>query len=197
MSIYNISQFIYLSQNMEDLQEASTTLYNFFSTVSVMMKMSIFDAKIRTIKHIIDTLQIEQFQPRNEEETKILKRAMFISKFLTFYFLSTCCVVMFMWIFSPLMDHTRKLPSNAWFPFDYRAPEYYGLTYLCQGIVIIYFGTTNISLDTTFAAILVQIGGQCDVLNQRISNIGKNWKNTDELKEYFRDCINHHKIILE
>ena len=198
MYLYNLAGTMYLVKNIDDTEEATATIYNLLSTVAVIIKANIFHRNFKQIKSIVDMFKIEEFQPRNDEQCKLLKSGVFVARFVFFYFFITADLTLVMWISFPILDKERRLPSKAWFPYDYLSEEYYMPTYIWQSIFICYHALSNVGMDTLFAMLMVQTGAQCDALNEELSNLGKeNANDSEAVHQDLRRCIVHHKLILE
>jgi hypothetical protein len=197
MFVYNLEQLVYVLLHIKDFEEVAAIIYRLLSTIAVMVKAYIFDRKFATVQEIVKLLEIRQFQPRNVKQKEILNLSVLTSNQL-FYFISfTTFLVTVMVDSSPLLDNVKQLPSNAWFPYDYLSNKYYFATYVWQSIVLAYHGFTNVVLDVLFATLMMQIGAQCDLLNDKITNLGERCNGCDKkvLKD-LHDCIEHHKLIL-
>ncbi|RZB40219.1 7tm 6 domain containing protein [Asbolus verrucosus] len=169
MYLYNVSGLIYLFKNLDDAEEVSATIYNLLSTIAVVLKVNFFHENHEQVKNIVKTFQIEEFQPITDEQRKLLKSGIFLAKFIFYYFFITADLTLVMWLIFPILDKERRLPSKAWFPYDYLSSEYYIFTYIWQGIFICYHALTNVAMDTLFSILMIQTGAQCDILNVKVT----------------------------
>lgn len=214
MVLYNASQVMYIVDNIDDYVEVSATAYNLLSTIGAVIKASIFLKKYHHIERVTALLKSELFRPLNDAQIRILNKGISLSRFIFFFFFIMADVTILLWTTFPMMGRQRRLPSNAWFPYDYLSSKYFVITYFCQSILVVYHALSNVSMDTLFAMLMVQISTQCELLSNTIINISKfaaddndneginntygdNNNRVDRLNDKLRICVLHHKLIIE
>lgn len=170
---YNITGFFHILKNINNTEEITATVYIFGSTLAVLVKQFFFRKNYTYLEKILEYFESQMFQPQCSNQIKILKQAIFLGKFVFYYFLSTALVTLMMWFLFPILDKKRRFPSNAWFPYDFLSSPYYEATYLWQAIFICYHALSNVGMDTLFAILMIQIGAQCDLLSDKFKKLGR------------------------
>lgn len=188
--LYNLAGIMYLWQNLNNVKEVTATVYNYFSTIAVIIKVHFFHSRFNCTEAALKIFEHVQFQPQNKKQRKILSSAVFQARFIFFYFCGTASIALACWIFIPMFDSKRGFPSKAWFPFDYFKSPFYEITYIWQSVFVFYHAAINVGMDPLFAMLMIIVGAQCEVLCNKLQN-------TKENNDGLKNCIIHHKLILK
>lgn len=188
-----ITQAMYVLKNYHLLEKTAGTCYLLFALTGDIIKLTIFNGNLELIEESLEMLQIKEFQPKNSNERSIIERGIRLTNLLCYSF----CILGFLTIVTilsiPFLNRNeKKLPFNAWFPYNELDSILYVFTYLWQCHVIVSVAASGAFMDMTFIAFMTQIGAQCDILNQNVESLVKNEQTYD-----LRKCINHHRLILK
>ncbi|EFA09245.2 odorant receptor 14 [Tribolium castaneum] len=126
---------------------------------------------------LLDAIDKTTFQPRNGKQVTLVLRnidgwkVMFkmfgISLGLSFIFTGLL----------PIFSKTykdRKLPMEAWYPFDSTKSPFYQLCYVYQMAAVAVAVMVILNVDTLVAAMNICIGLQCDLLCDNLRNLHTN-----------------------
>ncbi|CAH1367589.1 unnamed protein product, partial [Tenebrio molitor] len=181
----------------KNLKALITIIFSIFTKLLTSAKMLMFIRKSATLQRFMLQLESEEFQPKNDQQIKMIQRSLkaWTMIYLVFWVLALC-IVSFRSFF-PILDGTvknYKLPFPAWYPFDYKTSPLYQLTYFHQVICVWISGIATVNMDTFIAALMMCIGSQCDILSDNLRNL-RNCGDEDFSKKLI-DCIEHHKKIV-
>ncbi|XP_064215780.1 LOW QUALITY PROTEIN: odorant receptor 46a-like [Tribolium castaneum] len=146
---------------------------------------------------LLDAIDKTTFQPRNGKQVTLVLRnidgwkVMFkmfgISLGLSFIFTGLL----------PIFSKTykdRKLPMEAWYPFDSTKSPFYQLCYVYQMAAVAVAVMVILNVDTLVAAMNICIGLQCDLLCDNLRNLHTN--TSKSMNQKLIECIKHHQNII-
>jgi hypothetical protein len=119
-----------------------------------------------------------------------------LSQILNIFVVSSALVVtvafcLSVWCSFPFLDEKKQLPFACWYPFGTETSPKYEITYLHQVVSICCLATANLGLDTLISALMMFVGGQCDILCDNLRSL-----RVDNFCIEFVKCVKHHKDIL-
>ncbi|XP_063911059.1 odorant receptor 42a-like isoform X1 [Zophobas morio] len=100
-----------------------------------------------------------------------------------------------------LLRGNRKLPFNAWYPYDYKISPIYELTYFHQLTAPFTMAQIQVHTDCLSINLIAILIAQLDILADNVKNISRTkYQQSDKASEMMEtellDCIQHHKEIL-
>ncbi|RZC37374.1 7tm 6 domain containing protein, partial [Asbolus verrucosus] len=186
---------------MDDLQSVTGTIFILLSKTAVALKSYYLMKNMKMLKHVMATVDGDLFQPRNEEQNKLIQPAITAWKLTVGTFAGLAIACLFFWTFFPILDKTYKvyrLPFLAWYPYNYKTSPQYELTYLYQVLCTHFIATTNVNIDGLIAALNMFVAAQFEILCDDLRNFHQgDDENSRDVKEKLKTCINHHREILK
>ncbi|EEZ99303.1 odorant receptor 4 [Tribolium castaneum] len=205
--MYTVTSIIYSFKYMSiDYDKAYESLEIGVGTAEGVLKGIIFRMKFQKITESWQQIQQPEFQPRNEKQKMLLRRYIYVTKFLfKVYFFVVYIVCVTGLIVSSLLRH-KDLPTDHWLPFDYRKPFLHQYIYLHLTAGLYLNSLTNCAVDSCFYLSLLHITAQCDVLADTLKNIHDldklNAKNAPErenkdqvMNKILVECMKHFNLI--
>ncbi|KAJ3663339.1 hypothetical protein Zmor_007628 [Zophobas morio] len=193
MGSYNFARVMNLFFIYTDLEELTGSIYLTVTDCLVLVKMYFFVQNIRMLKELIGHLDSDLFIPKNETHINLILNGVKAWRISYKSFWVMVAGTLSSWSIVPLFDHDkRRLPLEAWYPYDIKLSPYYEITYICQVVSIWFLATANMNMDSFMAALMMFIGTQCDILCDDLRNLPEK----DEFNKKLLDCVTHHKDVL-
>ncbi|KAJ3663325.1 hypothetical protein Zmor_007616 [Zophobas morio] len=182
----------------DDLEALSSTVFITVASLQTLVKMCIFVKNIGLFKKLIQLLNGNQLNPKNESEIKIVKPLLKFWKAIYLIYCSTAllsvCVITVIPMFSK--SESKKLPFAAWYPYNYTVSPLFELTYLYQTSCAWFITVANIHMDTIIVALMVYIVAQCDILRYNFENLTNSGEKFHDVNKTIVGFVKYHKNIL-
>lgn len=203
-TISEATNMILVFGDIEKMTGASFLLLTHLVQTSKLYVLIFHNSRVRKL---INSINRNEFKPKNQEQYNILIKDIKTSKIITKLFLFAGFATCALWAIFPFLDKSEesvKLPLSGWFPFDTtKSPVFeYAFLYLTVGALINALG--NISIDTFLSGIIMVVSGQLKVLNNAFQVMGEKHDNSkvtqkkaDDLRKKLIQNIIHHKNIIE
>nr|XP_015833429.1 PREDICTED: odorant receptor 94a isoform X1 [Tribolium castaneum] len=190
---HNLSQVINIFYVYSDLEALTGTIFVATTNILALVKRYVFVRNLPLIKEILQTLNTYQFHPKTRQQLKIIQAPLRRWKLAYLCFSIIVYFNVAMWTLEPLLDKmikNRRLPFEAWYPFNSKQSPNYEIAYCYQFICIWNITIANLNLDTLIFAFMMFISAQCEILcdDLRSLDVGFGPK--------LIQCIKHHKEIL-
>lgn len=183
---------IVMSFNGENLEKAVSATMIFFGHIMELAKLH---AITRYYQKIIDLLQFldnDEFQPKNNKDYEVLTTSMNNSIKLLVTYLILAVFAILGWSVAAIMQHDYKLATDAWYPYNIREPIIYEITFVYHDFAVFLSGACYISSDFLIAGLLAHIGTQLLILNNKANEIHEVGERS---VKNLRKWINHHRAI--
>lgn len=169
----NVFQTAYIYYIYNDLQALTSMFFLLLTTWLATVKTVFFASSSRTIQRLVQDLDCEEFQPKNDKQNIRAQQTLWTWKimYISFYFAVGASVTFL--CFYPVMDGSFKefrLPVFSWYPYDTNKSPNYELTYVYQGVIMAVSAFTNLNMDTLIAALMVYVVCQCEILCDNFQN---------------------------
>ncbi|XP_045462111.1 odorant receptor 4-like [Harmonia axyridis] len=121
---------------------------------------------------------------------------------------SMCTLTVTMFLMSPILLNQRKMPFEQWYPYSYESSPWFEITYLHQIIGTFLNSCTNVGVDTFSVGLMVVLGSQCELLEDKFLNFhelveknnlpieGASGDENLNYDEIFCKLVQHHQQIL-
>ncbi|EFA01295.2 odorant receptor 53 [Tribolium castaneum] len=193
-NLHNIAQTMNVFYHLDDIEEWSSSGLLTLTTLLTNFKAYCVLTNKKRILKLNQILTRSVFQPRSDHQVKMATDKFKI--FDTMYSLHSSgptLTVVFFSLYSLAELENRKLPFNAWYPYDFKKTPNFELTYLfqftaCMVQALIHVNTDSLAFN--FIAILVI---QLDFLADNLRNM---CQKAESMEQSLLDCIRHHKEIL-
>lgn len=171
--IYTTTEIINIALSLNDLTKLTDASFLFLTHLAQVLKLYYFTVNHDRILKLLNSLNRDIFQPRNETQIKIIKVEMKYSKSLYVIFIAMCTATVLLWGAFPIMDKKEKieLPLSAWYPFSTNSWPVFEIIYFYQISAVLMNAIANISMDTVASGFMAHICGQLDVLNDALTHI--------------------------
>ncbi|XP_068907642.1 odorant receptor Or1-like [Tenebrio molitor] len=171
LSVHNLSQVLNIFVVYPDLQNLTETIFITVTNVLTLIKAYYFVKNMSTLKQLMVILESVEFQPRNSQQESLIQPDLTFWKRVSSALVVTVGSCLTAWCSTPLLNDKKQLPFASWYPFGTESSPKYELTYLHQVVSIWCFATTNLSLDTLISALMMFVGGQCDILCDNLRSL--------------------------
>uniref|UniRef100_A0A6P7GW78 Uncharacterized protein LOC114343658 n=1 Tax=Diabrotica virgifera virgifera TaxID=50390 RepID=A0A6P7GW78_DIAVI len=169
--LFLLSQFIYMYQNIDDVDKIMSVFYLAGPFIVNMFKMLAVYRKFDEIKILMKKLNNTVFQPKCEQHLEIAfnqKKFHKIFFHLCLYLGLQTYLLFYLCFF---LNDDMVTPAQGWFPFDYTRSPYFEMVYIFQNAVILWNTVNIVNVDVFCAAFMMQIGMQCDYLCTTLNNL--------------------------
>ncbi|RZB39582.1 7tm 6 domain containing protein [Asbolus verrucosus] len=185
----------------DDLQAVTGTIFILLTIIAVGLKTYCLVKNMKMLKQLMITVNNDLFQPRNEEQKKMIQPTILAWKMTVWSFGILAIACLFLWSFFPILDKTYKvyrLPFLAWYPYNYKTSPQYEFTYIYQVMAIHFIAAVNVNIDGLIAALNMFIAAQFDILCDDLRNLHQNEEeDSAEVNKKLTTCVNHHREILK
>ena len=202
VSSHNFFQTVNIFFVYKDLEALTATIFITCTELLIATKMYFFIQNVGLLKELMESLDGDLFQPRDEKQVELVKPVLKFWKMLYVgYWIMVGATVVF-WSIFPFLNNSvkdKELPFMAWYPYNTKITPLYELTYFYQVFTIWYLTLAAINMDTLIAALMMYVGNQCDILCDNIRNL-KSPKNEYDVGDSLRiiiRCVKHHREIIQ
>ncbi|KAJ3656616.1 hypothetical protein Zmor_015679 [Zophobas morio] len=183
--------------NIEEMAAASFLL---LTNLVHLVKLYCFIFQRTKVENLINSINREEFQPKDSDDAKILLKDINRSKLITKTFLSMCCMGCVLFAIFPLLDNVEgeniRLPFSGWYPFNINESPVFEIIYMYQVLASCINGMRNISADTFISGTIMVISGQLSLLNKAFRTMTPELQNQVEIRKLLLKSILHYKNIL-
>lgn len=200
--LYTITGGIFSYKNTH----SDKTMESFFVTVGAfeaVTKSLLFRKNFEIIRESWRQIQQDGFQPRNDEQKKLLENYTKMAKliFRVYFGVYVWCVGGMVMV---SVITGEDFPSNHWIPFDYQ--QFYQILYIYVMVALQITSFSNCALDSCFFLSLLHLVAQCDLLTNTVWNIHdlkklnkdtKNRNHDEGMNDVLIECVRHYQLILK
>ncbi|KAF7270485.1 hypothetical protein GWI33_016552 [Rhynchophorus ferrugineus] len=108
---------------------------------------------------------------RCSHHSTIIKKSRALSVFLVILGNILGATTQVFWSIKPYFDDDFRLPTRAWYPYNYTKSPYYHLTSIQQTLSSGYLIVHTINLDIFVDNLILTMGAQCDILRYNMENL--------------------------
>jgi hypothetical protein len=190
--------------NFQD-KEVSKNLYNVPSITTSVVKNVMFRRNFAKVQEMFTVLKMQHEKARLEDQ-QIVNREIAFSDVTVKSCFYLVLVMSFTLFLAPLMQEEPTLPLIIWLPFDYRAGSIvFGVVYSLDCLLFLYYAYTNVAADLFFYISSIQIGAQCDIVDNRLKKVNEIETKMSEhgetpdnqMQEILVECVRYYNTILE
>jgi hypothetical protein len=190
--------------NFQD-KEVSKNLYNVPSITTSVVKNVMFRRNFAKVQEMFTVLKMQHEKARLEDQ-QIVNREIAFSDVTVKSCFYLVLVMSFTLFLAPLMQEEPTLPLIIWLPFDYRAGSIvFGVVYSLDCLLFLYYAYTNVAADLFFYISSIQIGAQCDIVDNRLKKVteietkmSEHGETPDnQMQEILVECVRYYNTILE
>lgn len=199
ISVFVIGHIFFQTVNIlfifDDLQSVTGTVFILLTQVMAIFKSYYLIKNMKILKRLMRMLNDKLFQPKNNKQIKAVEPFLTFWAFIYYGFTIFTVGAIVFWSVFPILDtsHQQRLPSLAWYPFNYKTSPYYEIVYVYQVMSTSYISSVNLNIDTLIACLNMYSGCQFDLLCDNVKSIERCKGNSSQLVQ----CILHHKMIVE
>jgi hypothetical protein len=186
-----LSQILNIFVVYTDLENLAETIFITVTDVLTLVKAYYFVNNLKTLKQLMVILESEEFQPKDLKQENLVQPDVMFWKRVSDALVVTVAFCLSVWCSFPFLDEKKQLPFACWYPFGTETSPKYEITYLHQVVSICCLATANLGLDTLISALMMFVGGQCDILCDNLRSL-----KVDNFCIEFVKCVKHHKDIL-
>lgn len=189
--IVNMAQIFHLFELTSLIKLVSSGYIIAICCMGSIKSFFIFRNRKEFLKLII-VLKYEKLLPTNLDQYIIVGNALNLYTGIKYILVTICTMSAMASMITPLFNYReRRLPFDAWYPFDLAPAPVYAFVYIHQCISDSFITYMNVYTDILVAAFTTFTGIQCDILCYNLSHLREN-----DIEEGLRKCIEHHKLIL-
>ncbi|KAJ3621554.1 hypothetical protein MTP99_003671 [Tenebrio molitor] len=190
--------------NFQD-KEVSKNLYNVPSITTSVVKNVMFRRNFAKVREMFILLKMQHEKARLEDQ-QIVNREIAFSDVTVKSCFYLVLVMSFTLFLAPLMQEEPTLPLIIWLPFDYRAGSIvFGVVYSLDCLLFLYYSYTNVATDLFFYISSIQIGAQCDIVDNRLKKVteietkmSEHGETPDnQMQEILVECVRYYNTILD
>ncbi|CAH1379837.1 unnamed protein product [Tenebrio molitor] len=190
--------------NFQD-KEVSKNLYNVPSITTSVVKNVMFRRNFAKVREMFTLLKMQHEKARLEDQQIVNREIAFsdVTVKSCFYLVLATSFTLFL---GPLMQEEPALPLIIWLPFDYRAGSIvFGVVYSLDCLFFLYYAYTNVATDLFFYISSIQIGAQCDIVDNRLKKVteietkmSEHGETPDnQMQEILVECVRYYNTILD
>lgn len=199
-----------------DLEKITDAFLLWLTHLDQIVKVFFFFTKRGSVLDLLDTLDLEIFQPRNKKQRKYIQTMMTSSTRWYYLFFTMTTSTVILWGAFPIIDNLGKeLPLSGWYPFATDVSPVYEVIFLYQLVSTLITGLSQISIDCMCSSFMAHVCGQLDCLNDNLIHVREysveNLKRQNpkqkydvmtpelqqEMKRLLHRSVKHHTIILK
>ncbi|XP_050499176.1 odorant receptor Or1-like [Diabrotica virgifera virgifera] len=197
-----------------DLREMMKGLFLTLTNLVSIIKFYTIWKNQNSLLNLTAKINRKEFQPKSEKQKKFLRKYVKLSKMMSIGLYAGCTMTCSFWGVYPYTDENGPfLPIAAYIPINTTDSTTFGFVYAYEIIATLIGGYTDLSSDCLIASLIMVVCGQLNILNDSLVNITK--MANQELKEIgcyntrhmqkkqqiinqkLKECVKHHKAILE
>nr|XP_015839882.1 PREDICTED: uncharacterized protein LOC663463 [Tribolium castaneum] len=199
--LYTTSEVINMILVFGDIEKMTGASFLLLTHLVQISKLYVLIFHKSKVRRLINSINREEFQPKNQEQYNFLINDIRTSKTVTILFLLAGFATCALWAIFPFLDKTEKtvkLPLSGWFPFDTTKSPVFECAFVYQTVGALVNGLGNISIDTFLSGIIMVVSGQLKILNNSLQTMKPNCKANDtERRQKLIDIIIHHRSIIQ
>lgn len=184
------SSIISVLINFND-REVSENLYTLPAMLESPIKLIIFRKNFEKVLLTLSILKSKHFQAKNQNQKLILKKAIYYSRLLQFWYINLAGLSAGVLFIYPLIKGGYKLFITFWLPFEYQKPIYFEIVYFYVFLFSTCCAYVNVATDSFLYISWIQIGAQFDCVSDTLENLKANQK------KILIQCILHYDTILK
>uniref|UniRef100_A0A0C9QZ39 OR1_1 protein n=2 Tax=Fopius arisanus TaxID=64838 RepID=A0A0C9QZ39_9HYME len=153
----------------------------------------------KRIQRLLDTMTSDNFSKDFDKFERIFTWYAWQGMYHHMRYQSFGTMAVFCWGFTPIADaisgHARRLPMEAWYPYDTKATPAFQLTCAHQSLAVILGCFHNISMDTLITGLINVACCQLEVVKRNLLELdvktGSRESGEVKLREELHRCIQH------
>jgi 7tm Odorant receptor len=130
-------------------------------------KVQRFMTHYKEIRDLLETLNDMDFRPKDDVETKYVRRAIGRTFYVNLVLFLTCSSTLTQWIIITALS--RTLVYDAWYPMDLAKTPWYVLVFGYQIVSAVANMVANTTLDIFIVGLIIHINSQVQRLNHRLT----------------------------
>ncbi|KAK0084578.1 hypothetical protein PV326_006225 [Microctonus aethiopoides] len=206
LGIYLAAQAINLTIIWGDIERMVATTFLLMTNIVHGYKIIVIIQNQLRIKKLLNTLTSPLFIRDNKKYERIFTYYAWQGIYHHIIYQSLGSIATFCWSFIPIANAVvgleRRLPMDAWYPFDTKKSPAFEIICAHQAIAVFIGCVHNISMDTLITGLLNAACCQLEVIKCNIKNLDLSADESIEInqqrvmKELVR-CIYHTNIVME
>ncbi|GJQ68835.1 hypothetical protein Trydic_g6035 [Trypoxylus dichotomus] len=179
---------------MSEILDGSCTI---FTACNFFVKVFRYTYCNDRLRKILDSVEDDVFQPKDEESEKLLFKAMDDWRVVFRFYLVVCVTGISLWgvgaIFS---DDDMALPFGYWYPFDVKRNPTYEIVFAYEVLGLLLMSIPHLTMDSMIVSFMVFLTGHLDVLNESLRGLNGSDHIDHEtaLREQVRCIVLYQKI---
>ncbi|XP_044258923.1 odorant receptor Or1-like [Tribolium madens] len=183
-----------------DIEKMSGASFLLLTHLVQISKLYVFIFHKSKVRRLIDSINREEFRPKNQEQYEYLVNDIRSSRLVTILFLFAGFATCALWAIFPFLnkkEKTVKLPLSGWFPFDTTKFPIFEFAFVYQTVGALVNGLGNISIDTFLSGIIMVVSGQLKILNNSLQTLKLDYKakSRENRQKLIQNVIHHQGII--
>lgn len=190
-----ISMVILVVINYNDLSKISNVLVSLITHVTMIIKLSIFLIKGKSMLNVEGILRIKMFSRFYERQLVILNEYITNTQRIFFICRVLCCIDLLFYAICPFIeDLDNGLPLPGWIPYEVKKNIYlYIATYIFQMLTITMSAYNNSTFDTVDCMLITVASALFNILEDNMNTLNYHSKNA---KKILRNNIAFHIELL-
>lgn len=170
VGLYNVQQIVYLCL-FEDFSSFVLCGFSVLSSALPSIKTYIFLSNLPLIREIENLLDKDNFQTNNTRQEENVRQNFQIQRWINNTFMVIVIAYTGIWISMQFFKNDRALPFYCWYPYDFRKPLYYEISWIHQLVSVFYCCIVCVNFDMFAIALMICIGLECDMVADTVENI--------------------------
>ncbi|KAJ3656618.1 hypothetical protein Zmor_015680 [Zophobas morio] len=187
-----------------DMEAMTAASFVLLTNLVHLVKLYCFIFQRTKVQNLINSINREEFKPKNSDDCNILLKDINRSKRITKSFWLMCFMVCLLFAIFPLLDKSQsegiRLPLGGWYPFNTNESPVFQIVYVYQILATYVNGIRNISIDTFISGVIMVISGQLSLLNNEFQTINAKQQdfghNQVEIRKLLLRNVLHYKSII-
>ncbi|KAK0161299.1 hypothetical protein PV327_009784 [Microctonus hyperodae] len=206
IGIYLAAQTINLTIIWGDIERMVATAFLLMTNIVHGYKIIVIIRNQLRIKKLLNILTSPLFTRDNKKYERVFTYYAWQGIYHHIIYQSLGSMAVFCWSFIPIANAIvgleRRLPMDAWYPYDANKSPAFEITCAHQAIAVFIGCIHNISMDTLITGLLNAACCQLEVIKCNIKNLDLSTEESMEInrqrimKEVIR-CIHHTNIVME
>ncbi|KAG4070904.1 hypothetical protein HA402_011130 [Bradysia odoriphaga] len=187
----------YFKTNMDLI---TVIIFESLAEISLWVRVINFVTNFDRILHCLNV--VKSFKCRDEEELNFYRERLGMFKKVMRFYVGCASFACFFSLVAPFFSDKPMLAYPAWYPLDWQNnTTHFWIAYTYQFVGILFLAHTLVLLEAFHIYLLITIGGQLDILAQRLRDIGSMYRGLpdvarqEETHIYFEDNIKIFEVI--